>query len=95
MEVSLKIRKLRDIKGYSRKYMADALKMSERGYGKIENGEVHISIKKLELICEVLQITEKDFIAFDHNAISTETTSDMIQALLIKAYTDKQNNNFF
>lgn len=51
-----KIRKFRELKGLSREEMASELALSISGYGKLERGEVELSIQRLIEISDVLDI---------------------------------------
>lgn len=44
MNIGSKIRKIREIKGYSQENMAIDLDMSVTGYGKIERNQVAITV---------------------------------------------------
>ena len=51
-----KIRGLRAQKGYSQEYMAINMGMSQKQYGRLENGESKLTIDHLSKICEMLGI---------------------------------------
>ncbi|WP_421754825.1 helix-turn-helix domain-containing protein [Croceimicrobium sp.] len=53
------IRKIRELKGWTRDYLAAELNLSPSGYGKIERGEVELTLSKLYQISIVLE-TEVD-----------------------------------
>ncbi len=59
------IRILREIKGYSQKYMATELDMSLSGYNKIERGESDISLSRLEQIAQVLKTDVSQILNLD------------------------------
>lgn len=50
------IKKIRNMKGFTQQNMADELGMTQRHYGRIENGEVDITLSQLYKICEVLNV---------------------------------------
>lgn len=56
MKVNEKIRFLRENNNWSQEEMAEKLGMSTNGYSKIERGETHLTISKLEKIVAVLGI---------------------------------------
>ena len=60
-KVYLNIRKIRELKNLTREYVADEVEMSMSGYGKIERGEVDLTISKLVKIAKVLNV-DIDFI---------------------------------
>ncbi len=61
MSVYLNIKKIRELKGIGRSEMASMLGITLNGYGKIERGEVDISIKRLYQLADILQLTVIDF----------------------------------
>lgn len=67
MEIGTKIRKIRELKGFSQENVAEELGMSVTGYGKIERNEVSVNVDKLLKIAEVFQIGVEQIIGFDDN----------------------------
>lgn len=67
MEIGVKIRRIRELKGFSQENVAQELGMSVNGYGKIERNEVSISYDKLLKISEVLNVDLESIIGFDDN----------------------------
>ncbi len=61
MSVHLNIKKIRELKGIARNDMASMLGITLNGYGKIERGEVDISIKRLYQLADIFQLTVIDF----------------------------------
>ncbi|HZK93902.1 MAG TPA: helix-turn-helix transcriptional regulator [Prolixibacteraceae bacterium] len=57
MGILEKIKELRKKRGYSQKYMAEQLKISTSGYGKIEIGENVLSVERFLDICRILKVT--------------------------------------
>jgi len=62
LEISKKIRFFRDQKDYTQEYMALKLGMAQNSYSKIENNPDSIPLKRLEEICQILEINLKDLI---------------------------------
>ena len=57
MHVSEKIRKIRELKGYSQDYVAAKLKMSQTNYSKIEKGDTkEMTVERLEKIANALEV---------------------------------------
>ena len=50
------IRLIRELKGITRDYMASELKLTVSGYGKIERGEVDLTLSKLHQIAKILNV---------------------------------------
>jgi transcriptional regulator with XRE-family HTH domain len=65
MKIGTKIKKLRELKGIPQKFMAGKLKLSLNGYGKIEREQVELTLSKLEIIAEVLNIDIHLILDFD------------------------------
>ena len=59
------IKKIRELKNLTREYVADELNMSTSGYGKIERGEVDLTISKLVRIASVLEVSIEFIFRFD------------------------------
>ena len=59
------IKKIRELKNLTREHVADELNMSTSGYGKIERGEVDLTISKLNKIAKVLDVTIEFIFRFD------------------------------
>ena len=67
------IRRYREDKGICRNMMSERLGMTLNGYGKIERGEVDVTITRLVEISEILQIPITHF--FRQNEIPNESMS--------------------
>jgi transcriptional regulator with XRE-family HTH domain len=65
MKVGSKIRDLRERKKMSQENMADILKMSVNGYGKIERDEVSINLERLDAIAKALDTAPEELIKSD------------------------------
>lgn len=64
-EIGAKLKKVREIKGYSQEYVSIALEMSHRNYHRIENGEIDIKLSFLERVCKVLDVEPLQVFGFD------------------------------
>lgn len=64
-KISHNIKKFRELKNITRKILADHLDMTLSGYAKIEQGNVDITIKKLESIAEFLDVELYYMLDFD------------------------------
>ncbi|GIZ10068.1 helix-turn-helix domain-containing protein [Flavobacterium sp. UMI-01] len=71
--VYLNIRKIRELKNLTREYVAGELKMSMSGYGKIERGEVDLTVTKLMEISKVLDVSIEFIFKFDVTIFFNET----------------------
>lgn len=59
------IKKIRVLKNLSREFVSEKLNMSSSGYGKIERGEIDLTISKLYKISDVLQVSVHDLLFSD------------------------------
>ncbi|TVQ78090.1 MAG: XRE family transcriptional regulator [Flavobacteriales bacterium] len=64
-----KIRKIREIKGFSQDYMAMQMEMSQRQYQRLESGKADINMSKLEEICKTLEVSIDQLLGFDEKYI--------------------------
>lgn len=67
--IGLKIRKLRELKGFSQEYMAGRLSVSQRAYSKLERNETKLDWNKITEISSILEIKPMDLVSFDDNLI--------------------------
>lgn len=74
--VYINIRKIRELKNMTREYVAEELKMSMSGYGKIERGEVDLTVSKLKEISKVLEVSMEFIFKFDVSVFFTDTKSE-------------------
>jgi transcriptional regulator with XRE-family HTH domain len=69
LNIALKLKKLRDVKGISYAQMASKLNLSTRGYRNIEDGQTALSLPRLVEICNILDCTLEQFFDFDSKNI--------------------------
>ncbi|PKP18232.1 MAG: hypothetical protein CVU07_02425 [Bacteroidetes bacterium HGW-Bacteroidetes-23] len=72
--IGQKIRKVRELKGFTQEYMANKLAISQRAYSKMENNETKLDWEKIELVSSVLGIEPLELVAFDDNLIFNNCT---------------------
>ena len=72
--IGIKIRKLRELKGYSQEYMAQKLAVSQRAYSKLERNETKLDWGKITDISTILEIEPMDLVSFDDNLIFNNCT---------------------
>lgn len=68
-KIGHKIRKIRELRDYSRQYMASRLNLASNSYAKIERNEVNISFNRLEDIAKILNVSVIYLIKFDERKI--------------------------
>lgn len=65
----IKIRQLRELRGYSQQYMAQQLGISQRAYSKIERNETQLNWKRIAEIASILDIDPIQLVTFDEARI--------------------------
>ena len=68
-DIGAKIRKIRELKGFTQQYMADQLMMSQNNYSKTELGLVRVPADRLQKIATILGITSEKLLTFDENQV--------------------------
>lgn len=69
MPIGEKIRKIRELRGFSQEFMASELEISQPGYSKIEKDEVKPDIDRLGKIANVLGIDLQSLLNFDDSFV--------------------------
>ncbi|MBI1226317.1 MAG: helix-turn-helix domain-containing protein [Bacteroidetes bacterium] len=67
--IGYNIRKMRELRGYDQKYMADGLGIDPTSYGHVESGKTKLSVDRLKKIAELLDTTPQAIENFDDRAI--------------------------
>lgn len=68
-EMAIKLRRIREIYGYSQDYVADRLGISQPAYWQKENGKRMPSEERLEQIAELYNLTVADLKTGELNAV--------------------------
>ena len=66
-EIGRKLRKIRELKNFTQKHIAQQLNISSVAYGKIERGETDISLSRLQQIADIFELTMPQLLSFDEN----------------------------
>lgn len=69
MAIGKNIKKLRLLRNYTQKYIAQALGTSHANYGKMENGVIKISQQRVEKIATILQVTLVEITGMEHDVL--------------------------
>jgi transcriptional regulator with XRE-family HTH domain len=67
--IGQKIQKLRELKNFTQEYMAEQLKMSQANYSRLENDNIGLSVDKLQIIAQILEVSPSDLMAFDEKMV--------------------------
>jgi transcriptional regulator with XRE-family HTH domain len=76
MEVGHKIRRIREIKGIKQETIANQIGIAVSSYGKIERGEIQLSVDRLQAIAEALELPVNSILEYDegvNNFINSNT----------------------
>lgn len=68
-QIGIKIKQLRQIKGWSRDQVGSRLEMSGNGIGHIERGEVDMSLTRLSEIAEVFDVEIDDLLGLNEKNV--------------------------
>jgi transcriptional regulator with XRE-family HTH domain len=68
-KIGNRIRKIRELRNYTQKHMADQLGISQKAYSNIENDETDLSISRLSQIALILDLEIIDILNFDKKEI--------------------------
>ncbi|WP_289659158.1 helix-turn-helix transcriptional regulator [Flavobacterium panacagri] len=91
VNINNSIKNIRELKNYTQEYVADRLGMTQAGYSKIEKGISKVSLKKLQEIAAVLEVSMQNIIQFESEQyfekrakenVSTKSTDYSICQLL-------------
>jgi transcriptional regulator with XRE-family HTH domain len=63
--INVKIRQIREVKNITRDEIAENLGMSISGYGKIERGEVELTLNKLLILSNIFNMSVDEIINFN------------------------------
>ncbi len=92
MEIGYKIRKKREEKGYSQDYMAIQLGISQKTYGRLENGQTKLGLERLAEIAKILEVDPLELISFDEKNIfnNKDQKGGNAANIFIQAYSEKE-----
>jgi transcriptional regulator with XRE-family HTH domain len=69
MKLGNKVRKIRNLRGFSQEYVAQKLNISTQAYGKIETNHTKLDEERLQQIAEILGVTTEDIELFDEEKL--------------------------
>ena len=74
IRVGNKIRKVREIKGFTQEYVASQLNLSQTYYSKIERDDIkEMTVDRLERIAKILEVVPGDILNFDEQQVFIST----------------------
>ncbi len=75
-ELGIRIRKIRELKGYSQSIIADSVDTSKKQLSRIENGQTSPSFELLQKITDALEISLNELLNFNENLIFNSFTTN-------------------
>jgi len=67
-DIGNSLRKVRQQKNITKKYVADQLGISIRTYSRLESGETPMTIRRLNRLCEILNVTISKILFYQEDA---------------------------
>jgi transcriptional regulator with XRE-family HTH domain len=80
-EMATKLRRIREIYGYSQEYVADRLGISQPAYWQKENGKRYPSDERLEQIADLYNLTVEDLKDGELNSVLIKVHELQIEIL--------------
>lgn len=72
--IGKRIRKIRELKGFTQNFMALKMNISQRAYSKIENNNIKIDWNRIVTISNLLEIDPMSLVNFDESLIFNNCT---------------------
>jgi transcriptional regulator with XRE-family HTH domain len=76
-KIANKIRKLRELKGFSQEAVSVASELSLRQYQRMEAGEADLKLSNIEKICHAIEIQPEQLFGFDEKYFFENNTSNI------------------
>lgn len=64
-----KIRMIRGARNYTQEHMAEVLKISQRAYSSLENGQTQLTVDRLFEVAEALQVNIGDIVGYENQFV--------------------------
>jgi transcriptional regulator with XRE-family HTH domain len=69
VKIGKKVRRIRELKGFTQDYLAGQLGMSQRAYSKLERDETKMSWDKIIAISKTLEVKPEDLVSFNEEMV--------------------------
>ena len=76
MKIGHKIKRIREMKGFSQSDMAEKLHISQRAYSDLENDKTKIDLERLDALAEAFEVKPIDILNFDEAKIFNNVFND-------------------
>jgi transcriptional regulator with XRE-family HTH domain len=96
-QIAENIKKFRELKNITRDQMAADLEMSLSGYGKLERGDVDLTISKLYKISAILDVSVSQMMNFDVSNIFNVHDNQNVNGIDVKEqhnYSDQYKDKY-
>ena len=90
-KIGQKIKRIREYKNLTQKYLADELGMTQGAYSKIEMGESDISVTRLEKIAKLFDMKLEELLTFDNVVFNTTNNPNGGNVMSQITYTISEN----
>lgn len=90
-KIGQKIKRIREYKNLTQKYLADELGMTQGAYSKIEMGESDISVTRLEKIAKLFDMKLEELLTFDNVVFNTTNNPNGGNVMSQVTYTISEN----
>jgi len=84
------IRKFRELRGYSQDYMAHKMSLTQSAYAKIEKENTKLTVERLQLISEILEVDIANLISAGKQNIFNQYNNQTALGY-IENYTQQEN----
>ncbi len=76
LRIGERIRKVRDLKGFSQQALAEAIEISQKQLSRIETEQISPTFELVEKICAILSVPMKSLLEFNEDIIFNSYTTN-------------------
>lgn len=95
MQIHDKIQKLRELRGKTQLEAADALGLTQPNYSKYENGKLDFTVKQIQKLADLFDLTLEDIIGFNEHLIFNLNKNRKANGLVINNHISKNEKNLY
>ena len=96
MQIGHKIKRIREIKGFSQSEVADKLHITQRAYSDVENNKTKLDLERLEKLADFFEMKPPDILTFDEKQMFNNCSSseNNYLTLNIKESFENERNSY-
>lgn len=96
MQIGHKIKRIREIKGFSQSEVADKLHITQRAYSDVENNKTKLDLERLEKLADFFEMKPPDILTFDEKQMFNNCSSSENNYLIlnIKESFENERNSY-